>query len=111
MAEYSHIDRRQFLATLTAAIVGPRSGWAAERAAGVRFPVIAFSKPFQNLDPEETAELIADIGYDGIECPVRKGGQILPERVEDDLPRMHDALMRRGRSLSLISTDIAAITP
>jgi sugar phosphate isomerase/epimerase len=59
----------------------------------------------------KTADLIAEIGYDGIECPVRKNGQILPDRVEEDLPKMHDALSRRGLALTLITTDIAAVNP
>ena len=38
------------------------------------------------------AELVAEVGWDGIECPVRSKGQVEPERVEEDLPKMVEAL-------------------
>ncbi|MFM8358676.1 MAG: sugar phosphate isomerase/epimerase, partial [Verrucomicrobiota bacterium] len=57
-----------------------------------RWPIIGFSKPFQTLDPEQTADTVAEIGWDGIECPVRAKGQVLPERVEEDLPKFVEAL-------------------
>src|SRR5262249_3460561 len=44
--------------------------------------------------------------WDGIECPVRAKGQIEPERVEEDLPKMVDAFKKRGLEVSVISTDI-----
>src|SRR6266511_1300312 len=30
------------------------------------FPIITFTKPFQSLSFEETAELVAEVGYDGV---------------------------------------------
>jgi hypothetical protein len=51
-------------------------------------PIIAFSKPFQTLSAGDTASLIEETGYQGIECPVRGEGQVEPERVEEDLPRL-----------------------
>lgn len=110
MSSSCRINRRRFLATIAAGMLAPRLGTAADGALA-RFPIIAFSKPFQNLNPLETADLLAEIGYDGIECPVRKNGQVLPARVEDDLPKMHDALSKFGLALTLITTDIAAVSP
>lgn len=92
-------------------MLAPRFATTADDTLPPRFPIITFSKPFQNLNPVETADLVAEIGYDGIECPVRKNGQILPERVEEDLPKMHDALSKRRLELALITTDIAAVNP
>jgi sugar phosphate isomerase/epimerase len=71
-----------------------------------RSKLVGFSKPFQKLPFEETAELVAEVGWDGIECPVRKGGQVLPERVEEDLPKLVEALKRRDRDLLIAVTDI-----
>ena len=64
-----------------------------------RFPLIGFSKPFQKLDAERTAELVAAVGWDGIECPVRARGQVEPERAPDELPKFAEALRRRGRDV------------
>lgn len=77
--------------------------------AAKKFKIIAFSKPFQNLNARATADLVADIGWDGIECPVRAKGQIEPEKVEDELPKMVDALQQRGKEVYMITTDIGEV--
>ena len=58
------------------------------------------------LSPDETAEFVAEVGWDGIECPVREKGQIQPERVEEDLPRLVEALEKRKLSVKILATDI-----
>ena len=106
-------SRRAFLGTTlsaAAALTMPQSADAAEEGAK-RFRLITFTKPFQSLSFEDTAALVAEIGCAGIECPVRKGGQILPERVEDDLPRMNEALKKRGLEFTLLTTDIRNANP
>ena len=80
----STTSRRDFLAKGAVATgafgLGQCGPDAAEAGEVSRFPLIGFSKPFQKLDPEQTAELVATVGWDGIECPVRAKGQIEPER-------------------------------
>jgi sugar phosphate isomerase/epimerase len=83
--------------------------WGA--AAAPKRPLVVFSKAFQHLNFEETADLVAEVGWDGIECPVRKGGQVLPERVEEDLPKMVEALNQRGKALAIATTDVRGVTP
>ena len=82
---------------------------AAEADPAGRPPLIGFSKPFQKLDAEQTAELVAAVGWDGIECPVRARGQVEPERVADELPKFAEALRRRGRDVHLVATDITSL--
>jgi sugar phosphate isomerase/epimerase len=110
MAPTNHVSRRRFLATTT---VGCAWAWAAGSAkvmaqepAARRFQVIGFTKPFQNLNYEETSDVVAEIGWDGIECPVRPKGQIEPEQASDELPKLVEALRRRGKELSLLTTSI-----
>ena len=108
MNNKSVISRREFLAAAVvagAAAVSPIP-LAVEPAPAKRFPLIFFSKAIQQLSPADTAELVAEAGLDGIECPVRKAGQVLPERVEDDLPKMVEALAKCKLTLPLIVTDI-----
>ncbi len=69
---------------------------ASDSPPAIRHPLIGFSKAFQNLSFEDTADLVAEVGWHGIECPVRPGGHVLPERVEEDLPKMAEALKRKG---------------
>jgi sugar phosphate isomerase/epimerase len=73
---------------------------------------MGFSKPFANLMADETAELVTEVGWDGIDCPVRsKAGQIAPERVEEELPKLLDALKKHGKELPMITTEITKVDP
>jgi sugar phosphate isomerase/epimerase len=62
------------------------------------------------LSFDQTADTVAEIGWDGIECPVRPGGQIEPERAADELPRLVDALAKRGKELTLLTTAITSVS-
>ena len=109
------LSRRTFLAqsalASAALALAPRSTFAATApATKPRFPLIAFSKPFQTLDAEQTAAYVAEIGWDGIECPVRAKGQIEPERAPDLLPAFTAALRRRGLDLHIATTDITSVS-
>src|SRR5215213_3375401 len=104
------LSRRSFLATVAAAALAPSPTFAAETKPASRFPLITFSKPFQDVGFERTADIVAEVGWSGIECPVRAKGQVLPEKVEDDLPKLHEALTKRGLTLTLITTDIGKPT-
>jgi len=74
--------------------------------------IIAFSKPFADLSPDATADLVAEVGWDGIECPVRtKAGHIAPERVEEDLPKMVEALKKRGKEVTIVTTEFTKLDP
>jgi sugar phosphate isomerase/epimerase len=107
------LPRREFLAktTLTAAALAfsaKNAGAAPETPSSDRFQLIAFDKPFQNAGFEQTADIIAEVGWHGIECPVRAKGQILPERVEEDLPKLVEALKKRGLAIYVLTSDIVA---
>lgn len=71
-----------------------------------RIKIGGFTKELQPLSYAETAEVVAELGWDGIECPVRPGGHVLPERVEDDLPKMVEELEKRDCELLIMATDI-----
>lgn len=106
-------SRRHFLKTTALAAAAStiaRPVFAATPA--TPWKIIAFSKPFAQLGPDDTADLIADIGWDGIECPVRsKSGQIAPERVEEDLPKMVEAMKKRGKEVTIVTTEITKLDP
>ena len=102
------VYRRQFLAQSlgTAAALSLRAWAQIPSPAPARWPIIGFTKPFQKIGYERTAEVVAEIGWSGIECPVRKGGQVEPEQVEDELPKLNAALARRGLNIGQITTTI-----
>lgn len=111
MRPSSSLSRRQFIGTVAAAALAPRFSGAAEAAAATRFPLVTFTKPFQNVGFDRTAEIVSEVGWSGIECPVRAKGQVLPERVEEDLPLLLEALGKKNLTLSLITTGISKVDP
>jgi hypothetical protein len=109
------LTRRDFViktATAATALVAASPGLFAQGTTEKHFKLIGFTKPFQNLNFEETADTVAEIGWDGVECPVRpKGqGQIEPERAPDELPRLVQALKSRGKELTLLTTAITDVS-
>lgn len=74
-------------------------------------PVAVFSKVYQELklDFEAAADLTAEAGLDGIDCPVRPGGEIPPERAAEDMPRYAEALRKRGVGMLLLATGITGV--
>jgi sugar phosphate isomerase/epimerase len=75
-------------------------------AAEPRPIVCAFSKHFQWTDVAGAAQVAADLGYEGMDLTVRPDGHVLPERVEDDLPKAAEAIRKVGLSLPMITTAI-----
>jgi sugar phosphate isomerase/epimerase len=74
-------------------------------------PIVVFSKIYQelNLNFESSAALTAEAGLDGIDCPVRPGGEILPERAAEDLPRYAEILGRKQLKLHLVTSGITGV--
>lgn len=108
------LSRREFLSRTAAtgaaiSLLGAEAWAKPEPKPGIK--IIGFSKPFQTASPTETADIVAEIGWDGIECPVRPKGQVEPERVEEDLPKLVEALQRVGREVTLLSTGIKEVNP
>jgi len=58
------------------------------------FKISIFSKHLQWLDYKEMANVLHEIGFDGADLTVRPGGHVLPDRVEEDLPKAAEALAR-----------------
>ena len=96
------MTRRQIL-RLSGGAALASAARAADRRIG---PVITFGKHLQWLSFDEVAAFLEENDLDGIEATVRKGGQVEPENVERDLPRLVGALERRGRKVVLMATDV-----
>lgn len=113
MSTASNLSRRQFLkqsaalAVATAALPGVMSRAASDKPGPWTF--CAFEKPLQFLTYEETADFVAALGYSGIEATVRPGGHVLPERVEEDLPKLVAALKQRGLEITILTSGINSV--
>src|ERR1017187_2488467 len=79
---------------------------ADEKPAQHKLKVAIFSKHLQFLAGEELAKAAADIGFDGIDITVRRGGHVAPERVGQDLPPLVGILRQHGLEVPMITADI-----
>ena len=69
-------------------------------------PIHVFTKCLQFLDYNELADVLAKQGFDGADLAVRRGGQVLPENVTTDLPKVMKALRSAGVDSEMIVTNI-----
>jgi sugar phosphate isomerase/epimerase len=96
------MNRRTFLGTSAALAASPllaqdsKSPWK----------VGGFTKVLQDLNYEKTAAAAVELGWDGIELPLRAKGHVLPDKVEEDLPKMVEALKAKGLEVLVAATDI-----
>lgn len=73
---------------------------------GDAFKISLFSKCLQWLSYADMAQVVAGMGFDGIDLTVRPGGHVLPEKVEVDLPRAVDIIRKTGLNVYMITTSI-----
>lgn len=105
----SPTDRRRFLTDAaigaTAAALLPSAVRAAEHASD-KWKICAFEKFLQDLSFDELADVIAELGFAGIEATVRRKGHIEPADAEQQLPKMVDALAKRDLKVTIMATDV-----
>jgi len=99
------------------ALLGAGTVWAASALAFDEKPtpklkVAIFSKHLHFLQGAELARAAKEVGFDGIDITVRKGGHVEPERVREDLPPLVSIIRKSGLEVPMITTDIVdADTP
>ncbi|HEY6987691.1 MAG TPA: hypothetical protein VH369_04870 [Bryobacteraceae bacterium] len=77
-----------------------------------KLKICVFSKHFQWTGIKEAAAIAKDLGFDGVDLTVRKGGHVEPARVESDLPSAVEAVRAAGLEVPMITTEITdAATP
>lgn len=101
----SELNRREFMAAAAAASVVAATGARAEPGAKTP-PVCIFSKHLQFMPYERLAGATRELGLDGVDLTVRKGGHVEPERVETDFPRAVEAVRKEGSEVYMISTTL-----
>ena len=65
-----------------------------------------FSKHLQFLNYQDMVEAAAEIGFDGIDLTVRPNGHVLPGRVENDLPKVVEAMRKVGFAPLMMTTAV-----
>jgi sugar phosphate isomerase/epimerase len=103
-------SRRVVLQSGVAALLG---GALLQSAPPVQTPgvnklkVAIFSKHLLFLQGAQLAQSVADMGFDGVDLAVRKGGHVEPSRVKQDLPGLVAIIRQHGLEVSMLTTDIA----
>jgi sugar phosphate isomerase/epimerase len=84
---------------------------ADKNPAGRLPPIVVFSKVYQELklDFEQAAEVTVEAGLDGIDCPVRPGGEIEPAQAAEAIPRYAAALAKHGTRMRLVTSGILGV--
>jgi len=106
------ISRRSLIAsgaaTAGAALLQQAKG-AEAKSGGPKPKVAIFSKHLLFLRGEELAKGAAEIGFDGVDLAVRKGGHVEPERVRQELPPLVALLKKHNVDVPMITTDIVDV--
>lgn len=97
------LSRRDLLGA-AATLVAASSAFAQTSAKALK--VTIFSKHLQFLKGEALAIGASEIGFDGVDITVRKGGHVEPENVTSDLPKLVAILRRNNLEVPMITTDV-----
>ncbi|HBV66528.1 MAG TPA: sugar phosphate isomerase/epimerase [Rhodopirellula sp.] len=105
------VTRRNFMGVTTAVAAGAlmtqaSTGQTSDTKTSKRNPICVFTKPFNSLSFNELSDRIAELGFDGIEAPIRKGGHVDPDQVEQKLPELVEALKKRDLEITIMTSDI-----
>src|SRR5258708_37380166 len=92
-----NLPRRAVLGAGATLLSGASLARAAdEKHAKSKLKVAIFSKHLQFLAGEDLAKAAAEIGFDGIDITVRKGGHVEAERVRQELPGLVTLIRRHS---------------
>lgn len=63
-----------------------------------------FTKPWRTLSPDALGALVARLGFDAVEFPLRGGYQVEPENAGRDLPALKRTLAEHGVRISSVAS-------
>ena len=112
MSRSNYIERRQMLKLMTTGLAAiPVLGMAnsldlIKPTSDQKLTVNVFSKHLQFLNYKDMAEAAKEIGFDGVDLTVRKGGHVEPDKVKDSLPLATEAMKSAGISPSIFTTNV-----
>lgn len=105
-------SRREFVKLAAVGAVGiatPLSGIAGNfkfKEPDKPLHITIFSKHLQFLGYEDMCDAAKEMGFDGIDLTVRPKGHVLPEMVEEDLPKATEAMKKYGYDPIMFSSNV-----
>ncbi len=106
LSQREHVSRRKFLQQAGIASVALAQTSLISLAAEKAHPIAAFEKVLQHLPAEQMADMLAELGFMGVATTLRPKGRVLPERVEEDLPKLVAVLQQRKLEVTELTTAI-----
>ena len=106
-------SRRTFLQSSAAFVAGallPDLSSFGQVANAGSFEISLFTKHLIGLPYDRLAEVVAGMGFTGIEAPIRPGGHVEPSKVEDELPKLVEALKKCGVRITMLTSAINSIS-
>ncbi|MBX2841441.1 MAG: sugar phosphate isomerase/epimerase [Flammeovirgaceae bacterium] len=105
------LNRRSFLNYSAAALgtvpfISPINAFGYNSSAVAPQEIFLFSKHLQFLDYKDMADAAAEMGFAGLDLTVRPKGHVLPENVEEDLPKAVKEMKKAGLKINLMTTAI-----
>jgi sugar phosphate isomerase/epimerase len=107
------MNRRHFITSTAAALGSTHFSTAAEADHKKEAsPILGFTKSFSDLSLSDSAALVEEVGWDGVDIPIRKEStHITLERAADDLPTFIEMLKKRGKAHCMVTTDVISVSP
>jgi L-ribulose-5-phosphate 3-epimerase len=104
------MNRRQFIGTTLAGSTLLQATLHAHTLSANPQKIFVFSKMFHWIENyDQLAETVANIGFDGLDLTVRPDGHVLPERVEEDLPKAVEAFKKHKLEIPMMVTGILEV--
>ena len=106
-------SRRAFLQSSAALLAGPllsQKNLLAAPPSGGPMEISLFTKHLAGLSYDRLAEVVAGLGVTGIEAPIRPGGHVEPAKVEDELPKLVEALKKCGVRITMLTSAINSVS-
>lgn len=104
------MQRRNFLELATATALTTALPAPAKPANGFNGTFCLFSKHLPQLNWQELAKTVKQLGFGGVDLTVRAQGHVLPERAAEDLPQAVAAIRKAGLSVPMITTNLLSAT-
>lgn len=101
------MERREFMKKSTLAMATlPFISFNLNSDSTNKNQICIFSKHLHWLDYKGVGEFTKQLGYDGVDLTVRKGGHVPPEKAEELLPKAVEEIKSAGVDVPMMATNI-----
>lgn len=105
-----NFNRREFIKGMAVATAAfPFSNLIVSAGNGMnakQYPISFFTKPLDKYGPDFLMDTLKMARLDGLDLSVRPNGSVLPENVEDDLPKISELAKNKGLQLEMMVSNI-----